>query len=184
MTDLTDDELVARCQAGSDDAFSELVTRYRTRVFGMILRTVGHAERAEDLAQDVFLRIHRGLPYFKGKARLSTWIYRIVLNVCLQERQRPVRIEVPVDTPGDDDHVPRELASHDGAFEAIELRDRLSKALAALPAQYRLLVAAHYLKGVQYEELAQAFDLPLGTVKTHLHRAKQQLRTLLTERVS
>lgn len=182
MTDLTDDELVARCQAGSDDAFSELVTRYRTRVFGMIVRTVGDPERAEDLAQDVFLRIHRGLPYFQGRARLSTWIYRIVLNVCLQERQRPARIEVPAESPGDEDHVPRELASRDGAFEAIELRDRLSKALAELPAHYRLLVAAHYLKGVQYEELAEAFDLPLGTVKTHLHRARQRLRTLLMER--
>lgn len=181
MADLSDDELVARCKDGDDDAFAALVDRYRTRVFGMILRTTGDRTRAEDLAQDVFLRVYRGLPYFQGKARLSTWIYRIVANACLSERQRPARIEVPAEDAGDEDRAPRELASRDGAFAAIELRDRLSKALARLPANYRLLVAAHYLEGVQYEELADVFGLPLGTVKTHLHRARKQLRQLLTE---
>jgi RNA polymerase sigma-70 factor (ECF subfamily) len=181
MADLTDEELVARCKDGDDDAFAALVTRYRTRVFGMITRTTGDPARAEDLAQDVFLRVYRGLPYFQGRAQLSTWIYRIVANVCASERQRPVRIEVPAEDPGDEDRAPRELASADGAFAAVELRDRLSKALAQLPENYRLLVAAHYLDGVQYEDLAEVFGLPLGTVKTHLHRAKRQLRALLTQ---
>jgi RNA polymerase sigma-70 factor (ECF subfamily) len=181
MSDVSDSELVARCQAGSDEAFEQLVARYRVRVFGLILRTIGDTRRAEDLAQDVFLRIHRGLPYFQGQAKLSTWIYRIVLNVCLAEKQRPVRIEVPVEEPGDEDHAPRELATKDPAFAALELRDRLTKALAQLAPRDRLLVAAHYLDGVQYEDLAAAMQMPLGTVKTHLYRAKQQLRRLLTE---
>ena len=72
-----------------------------------------------------------------------------------------------------------QIGSKDTAFATIELRDRLGKALARLPANYRLLVAAHYLNGVQYEELAEIFQLPLGTVKTHLHRAKRELRKLL-----
>jgi RNA polymerase sigma-70 factor (ECF subfamily) len=177
MTDLPDHELVARCRAGSDDAFAELVDRYRTRVFGLILRTVGDRSRAEDLAQDVFLRIHRGLPYFRGQAQLSTWIYRIVVNLCFQEQHRPVRIEVPAEEAGDDEHPARQLAVTDAAFKGIELRDQLSKALARLPANYRLLIAAHYLDGVQYEDLAEALDLPLGTVKTHLHRGLARLRT-------
>ncbi len=184
MADLTDHELVARCQAGSDDAFAELVGRYRTRVFGLILRTIGDRSRAEDLAQEVFLRIHRGLPYFRGRARLSTWIYRIVVNLCLQERHRPARIEVPAEEPGDDDHPPRQLAASDRAFADIELRDQLSKALAQLPPNYRLLIAGHYLDGVQYEDLAEALDLPLGTVKTHLFRARQQLRKILEQHAS
>jgi RNA polymerase sigma-70 factor (ECF subfamily) len=180
MTDPSDDALVARCKDRDDEAFGALVDRYRARVFGMILRTTGDAARAEDLAQEVFLRVYKGLPYFQGKSKLSTWIYRIVLNLCLAERQRPVRIEVPVDDPGDDDHAPRELAARDTAFANLELRDRLAKALAQLPDHYRLLVAAHYLEGVHYEQLAEMFDIPLGTVKTHLHRAKKQLRHLLT----
>jgi RNA polymerase sigma-70 factor (ECF subfamily) len=86
---------------------------------------------------------------------------------------------VPVDSAADDDGPRHELSTRDPAFADVELRDRLSKALAQLPPNYRLLIAAHYLKGVQYEELAEALSMPLGTVKTHLYRAKRQLRTLL-----
>src|ERR687887_1419779 len=82
-------ELVERCRSGDENAFQELVERYKDLVFALIARTVQDRSRAEDLAQDVFLRVHRGLPYFRGEARLSTWIYRIVVNVCAQERARP-----------------------------------------------------------------------------------------------
>src|SRR5919198_6717222 len=81
-------ELVERCRRGDEGAFQELIDRYKDLVFALIGRTVQDRSRAEDLAQDVFLRIHRGLPYFRGEARLSTWIYRIVVNVCAQERAR------------------------------------------------------------------------------------------------
>src|SRR6478672_4799516 len=79
-------ELVERCRLGDEGAFQQLVDRYKELVFALIARTVQDRSRAEDLAQDVFLRIHRGLPYFRGEARLSTWIYRIVVNACAQER--------------------------------------------------------------------------------------------------
>ena len=82
-------ELVERCRLGDEGAFQQLVDRYKELVFALIARTVQDRSRAEDLAQDVFLRIHRGLPYFRGEARLSTWIYRIVVNVCAQP-QSPV----------------------------------------------------------------------------------------------
>jgi RNA polymerase sigma-70 factor, ECF subfamily len=179
MSDLTDDDLVRLCRDGSDEAFAELVGRYRRLVFGIISRTLGDPGRAEDLAQDVFLRMHRGLPYYRGTARISTWIYRITVNVCLQDRSAPRRIEIAIDADAGTDRPSLQLGSKDAAFGAIELRDRLGKALARLPANYRALIAAHYLKGVQYEELADAFGLPLGTVKTHLHRARRELRKLL-----
>jgi RNA polymerase sigma-70 factor, ECF subfamily len=177
MSDLTDEDLVRQCQQGSDEAFTELVGRYRRLVFGIIARTTGDAAPAEDLAQDVFLRVYRGLRYFQGRARVSTWIYRITVNVCLQQRARPTRIDVPLGDERVDHTLPS--GTKDGAFSTLELRDRLGKALARLPPNYRLLVAAHYLHDVQYAELAAALDLPLGTVKTHLHRAKRQLRRLL-----
>src|ERR1700740_1566804 len=79
-------ELVERCRQDDEGAFQELVDQYKNLVFAMIARTVQDRSRVENLAQDVFLRIHRGLPYFRGEARLSTWIYRIVANVCAQER--------------------------------------------------------------------------------------------------
>ncbi|MCC7417758.1 MAG: sigma-70 family RNA polymerase sigma factor [Acidobacteria bacterium] len=175
-------ELVERCRRGDETAFQALVERYKDLVFALIARTVLDRSRAEDLAQDVFLRVHRGLPYFRGEARLSTWIYRIVANVCLQERSRPaVSIrQTPLDSPG----AQVASASIDRRFAELELRDRVEKAIARLPARARLLIAAHYLEGVRYEELADALALPLGTVKTQLFRAKQQLRRILETELS
>jgi RNA polymerase sigma-70 factor, ECF subfamily len=170
-------ELVERCRAGDERAFQELVDRYKDLVFALIARTVQDRTRAEDLAQDVFLRVHRGLPYFRGEARLSTWLYRIVANVCAQEAGKPAAVSI------EDEHVRSQVAastaSRDQRFGALELRDRLEKAIARLPANYRFLIAAHYLDGVRYEDLADALQLPLGTIKTQLYRAKQQLRRLL-----
>src|SRR5204862_7134708 len=97
-------ELVERCRRGDEGAFQELVDRYKDLVFAIIGRTIQERSRAEDLAQDVFLRIHRGLPYFRGEARLSTWIYRIVANVCVQDHTRPAA------TPLDEEHA-RDRAS-------------------------------------------------------------------------
>src|SRR6266571_5904809 len=176
MQAVNERELVERCRSGDEHAFQELVDSYKNLVFALIARTVQERSRAEDLAQEVFLRVHRGLPYFRGEARLSTWIYRIVANVCVQEQGRPVPASL------DDEKMGREVRaarSIDRRFGDFELRDRLEKAIARLPPHYRLVVAAHYLEGVRYEDLADALQIPLGTVKTQLHRAKQQLRRLL-----
>ena len=175
-----DRELIERCRAGDDTAFAELVDRYKDLVFGLIYRMVADRSQADDLAQDVFLKVHRGIPYFRGEARLSTWIFRIVQNVCIQSRSgRPA--DEPLEGTAGADAPPRQFGASDGAFAAVETRDRLDKALARLPENYRMLVIAHYLRGVQYDALAEALNLPLGTVKTHLYRAKRRLRELLEE---
>jgi RNA polymerase sigma-70 factor, ECF subfamily len=182
MEPASERELVERCRRGDEGAFQELVETYKGLVFALIARTVQDRSRAEDLAQDVFLRIHRGLPYFRGEARLSTWIYRIVANVCLQDHAKPAGAAAVDGAVSIDEQQARgrEMPSApDRRFGDLELRDRLEKAIARLPANYRLVVAAHYLDGMRYEDLAEALQLPLGTVKTQLHRAKQQLRRLL-----
>ncbi|MDE3153774.1 MAG: sigma-70 family RNA polymerase sigma factor [Acidobacteriota bacterium] len=179
MDTFSEDEVVRRCRAGDEEAFRELVDHYKDLVFAFLAQTGLASDRAEDLAQEVFLRVHRGLPYFRGEARLSTWIYRIVANVFAQEVSKP-RLpvhsldsgETPVDSRPD-------LGRPDRRFSDLELRERLEKAIRQLPVQYRLLIAGHYLKGVSYEDLADMFNLPLGTVKTQLYRAKRQLRHLL-----
>ena len=179
MDRLDEQALLDRCRGGQDDAaFAELVDGYKDLVFGMIYRLIKDRSQADDLAQEVFLKVHRGLPYFRGDARLSTWIYRIVFNVCSQERSRPRAIEVPLD-PGDGRR-PIDPGGVDSAFGDLEVRDRLERAMATLPDNYRFLVAAHYLRGVDYKALAEALDIPIGTVKTHLHRAKRLLRERLT----
>ncbi len=178
MEPVNERELVERCRRGDEGAFQELVDGYKNLVFALIARTVQDRTRAEDLAQEVFLRIHRGLPYFRGEARLSTWIYRIVANVCVQERGQNASAAGVVSLD-DERAAVRPPGVADRQFSDLELRDRLEKAIARLPAQQRLLVAAHYLQGVRYEDLAEALRMPLGTVKTQLFRAKQQLRRLL-----
>ena len=172
-------ELVERCRSGDEAAFQELVDAFKNLVFALIARSIQDRTRADDLAQDVFLRIHRGLTYFRGDARLSTWIYRIVANVCSEQRaKRPAPLgQVSLDDERHGAGAVRGAA--DRQFGDLELRDRLEKAIARLPQNQRLLIAAHYLQGVQYEDLAEAFNMPLGTVKTQLYRAKRQLRRLL-----
>jgi len=157
--DVEDRELIERCRSGDDTAFGELVDRYKDLVFGLVYRMVADRSLAEDLAQDVFLKVHRGIPYFRGEARLSTWIFRIVQNVCVQARSRRPADEPLEGTPRPDTPV-REFGSEDRAFGDVETRDRLTKALS---------------------QLAEALNLPLGTVKTHLYRAKRRLRELLEE---
>ena len=168
-------DLVERCRRGDEGAFQQLVDEHKRLVVALIARTIPDRSRVEDVSQDVFLRIYRGLPYFRGESRLSTWIYRIVANACVQEQsRRPAPVSMD-----DDRRRPAAPAAADRQFSDLELRERLEKAVARLPSNYRLLVAAHYLEGVRYEDLAEALDLPLGTIKTQLYRAKQQLRRIL-----
>lgn len=167
-------ELLKRCREGDEQAFRELVERFKGLVFALVARSVREPARAEELAQDVFVRVYRGLPSFRGDSRLSTWIYRIVVNVVTAERRGIVT--EPLEGSGE---IPREFGARDPAFDDLALRDRMDKAIRELPVNYQVLINGHYLKGMRYEELAEALDLPLGTVKTHLHRAKRQLRHLL-----
>jgi RNA polymerase sigma-70 factor (ECF subfamily) len=176
MADFDERALIERCRKGDDEAFGELVARNKDLVYSLVSRLTSDRSQVDDLAQEVFLKVHRGLPYFRGDARLSTWIYRIVSNVCFQARGRPRR-EQSIDAGPE--RRPREPGAADAAFAHLELKDRLEKAIAQLPEQERFLIAAHHLKGVQYEALAEALGMPLGTVKTHLHRAKRRLRELL-----
>jgi len=168
--------LLARCRQGDEAAFRELVDQYKGLVFALITRSIANRARAEEVAQDVFLKVHKGLPYFRGESRLSTWIYRIVVNALSQER--PDLAGISLDDEGDG-RPKWEPASDDRAFGDLVLRDRLQKAIEQLPVRYQVLINGHYMKGMRYEELAEALDLPMGTVKTHLHRAKRALRRLL-----
>src|SRR5688572_8948591 len=110
-----DAELIARCRSGDDAAFAAVVDRYKDLVCGLIYRMVPDRNVADDLAQEVFLKVHRGIPYFRGEARLSTWIFRIVQNVCSQARQRGV-VEEPLDGNGRADAAIRQFGSPDRAF--------------------------------------------------------------------
>ena len=178
MEESGDQALVELCRSGSDAAFRQLVDRHKSLVYGVILRTVADRSSVDDLAQEVFLRVYKGLPAFRGESSLSTWLFRITRNVCAEVRDQRQFLR-SLDSVEDDKQPRIKLGTPDRAFSDLELRDRLDKALAQLPSAVRFMVSAHYLGGQKYEDLAQALDLPIGTLKAHLHRAKRRLRTLL-----
>jgi RNA polymerase sigma-70 factor (ECF subfamily) len=182
MNEAEEREIIRRCRDGDETAFAALVDGHKDLVFALAMRLTGTCDLAEDLAQETFLRVHRGLPYFRGEARLGTWIYRIVANLATETRfRRPARAQDVSLDERDGRRPLREPGREDEAFADLELRDRLEKAIARLPEHYRLLVAGHYLKGARYEDLAEAAGVPIGTVKTHLYRAKRMLRTFLED---
>ena len=178
MADFDEQSLIERCRAGDDAAFSELVDRYKNLVYALVYRMVPDRSRTDDLAQDVFLKVYRGLPVLPWRrAAVDVDLSHRAERRVLQARtQRRPEVSLEPDANG---RVRIEPAAADAAFAELETRDRLEKAIQQLPDNYRLLIAAHYLQGVQYEDLAAALNIPLGTVKTHLHRAKRRLREIL-----
>ncbi len=168
--------LVARACDEDRAAFAELVRRHQGRVRGLLLRLAKDRALADDLAQEVFLRAYRGLVGFQGRSAFGTWLYRIAYNVYLNNRTRVRRFcELP------DDYDTRTVAP-ESALSAprSDLRRDLAAAIETLPERYRAVVVLYYLEEVSYPEIADILSVPLGTVKTHLHRAKRLLRQQMT----
>lgn len=169
---LPEPALVVRAGRGDRAAFAELVRRHQAKVRALLLRLCGDRSLADDLAQEVFLRAHRGLVGFEGRSSFGTWVYRISYNVYLNHRTRtrsfaalPEDYDVRAAAPDDALSAPR-----------ADLRRDLVAAIAELPERYRAVIVLYYLQEVSYPEIAEILELPLGTVKTHLHRAKRLLR--------
>jgi RNA polymerase sigma factor, sigma-70 family len=188
MAGSADQELVRRFQDGDTDAFSELVRRYQDRVFTICYRWLGDREVAAEVAQDVFVAVFRSLGRFRGEARLSTWLTRITVNHCknrrLYHRRRARDRHEPLEGLRGDDLPPRQLA-HEGPGTdrkalVSEAEDALSEALAALDDDHRAIVVLRDIDGLAYEEIAELLDLPRGTVKSRLHRARAELARVLT----
>jgi RNA polymerase sigma-70 factor (ECF subfamily) len=176
ITELDDDALIERAANGGDNAaFAELVRRHQGRVRGLLLRLTNNATLADDLAQEVFLRAYRGLVGFEGRSRFSTWIYRIAYNVFLNHRTRSK--ELAALPPGFETNAP--APDSELSASRLDMRRDLAAAIVELPERYRVVVTLYYLEDVSYPEIAEVLDLPLGTVKTHLHRAKKLLRDRL-----
>ena len=167
-----DAQLVAACRRGESRALEAHDHQYKRRVFGLVYRNVG-ASDAEEVAQDVFVRVFRGLPQFRGDSALGTWIYRLAVNAALsQVARRSRRNEVSDDalssiaSPGDVRRDPR-------------LAERVETAMADLPAGYRAILVLHDVEGLSHEECAAILDCRVGTCKSQLHKARAKMRELL-----
>lgn len=182
LSELADEDLVALAQAESGhEAFTVLLERYQHGICRFVARMAGPIG-SEDLAQDVFIRACQALPRFRGDSSFRTWLYRIAHNRCCSElRRRGRRIEtVPLDAADAEPARHALLASTPADFADDIVRQdfsaRVAAHVAALPLPYRQLLTLFYVDEMQYEEIAAVLDVPLGTVKTWLHRARLRLR--------
>lgn len=162
--------------AGNDAAFDELVLRYRRRVFGICLRYFRDAGDAEDAAQDAFISLYRRASTYSGTAAFSTWMYRVATNACNDVARKRARRPVA----GGDVERLSETASTDDLLANRELGVELESALATLSPEYREVIVLHDVVGLPYEEIAARTTLPVGTVKSRIHRGHARLAAELT----
>ena len=180
----SDAELVERALHGTQDAYRALVDRHAPAVLNVIGRIVREAGVAEELAQDTFVKAFGALRSFDPAFKFTNWILRIAHNTAIDHlrRRRPDTVSIDEDVPGQAviealaDQ--REASPFDRAAHA-DLRADLEGALAALRPEYRRMVVMRYLEDLSYEDIAEILDLPLGTVKSHLHRARAEMARLM-----
>ncbi|MBL8046944.1 MAG: sigma-70 family RNA polymerase sigma factor [Anaerolineales bacterium] len=165
---------------GDVEAFGRLVNEHQRFVYNLALRALGQPQDAEDVAQEAFVRAWLGLPNFRGQARFSTWLYRIVTNLCYN---RLPRLRKDLSALGDESlpDIPDETAPPHTQLESEERRTFLHHAIEQLPESYKLLVTLRFQQELSYEEIATITSLPLGTVKTGIFRARARLRQALND---
>ena len=190
QADVSELDLVKRCQAGHTEAFDELVTRYRTRVFSMIYNMVHSEQDAWDLAQDSFVKAWRSIKRFRGRSSFYTWIYRIVMNVTIDWlRKKQVKgagaefddaVELKEIDPASRT-VPKADALPFETMERSEIRARIEKAIAQLSAEHRAVILMKEIEQMQYHEIAEALGCSIGTVMSRLFYARKKLQNLLRD---
>ncbi|MDI3297908.1 MAG: sigma-70 family RNA polymerase sigma factor [Bacillota bacterium] len=176
--------LVERARRGDVAAFEELIRPELARIYGAAARLVGRQE-AEDLVQEAVLRAFRSLDGFRGGARFATWLYRIVVNLCVDHGRRRSRREWREEPLEATERAAEGAAGagHDpeAALLAAERQQLVQAALAELPADYRVVILLRDVEGLTYEEVAELTGLPLGTVKSRVFRGRRALRERLAE---
>jgi RNA polymerase sigma-70 factor (ECF subfamily) len=185
MSDLADEDLVERCRADDHSAFAAIVDRYKDRVYWLVRRMTGSSD-AEDLTQEVFLRAYRAVPALRSGATLKTWLFKIAHNLCLTELDKRGRRgeHLSVEEEGDERLHSLMAETSERLEDQVEKRDfarRVLEAVEQLPVHYRTVLTLYYIDEAKYEEIADVMGIPLGTVKTYIHRARLRLRNLVIE---
>jgi RNA polymerase sigma-70 factor (ECF subfamily) len=178
-----DQELVAQAAAGSREAFDDLVRRHQVAIVTLARALTNGSADAEDLAQDVFVRVWRSLHGFRGDSTFRTWLHRIAVNVIHSHHGRVSRLRqlFPATKASDDpEDDPIERAPDPIDMETdVVLRDAIDKALAALPEELRVAVTLRDVQGLDYKEIAGVLGIPIGTVESRIFRGRQRLKPLL-----
>jgi RNA polymerase sigma-70 factor (ECF subfamily) len=177
LTARSDAQLVAGALEGREKAFRELVERYHPVAFAVVRSVVGDREDVEDVVQEVFIKVYKGLSHFRGDAKFSTWIYRIARNEAINAARKKVITGQPVEETVIESPVG---SRPDEQFHQKAERSHLEGYLARLDENYRTVLELRYLGERSYAEIGEAMELPIGTVKSYIHRAKIELKRLMT----
>jgi len=179
-----DRELVDRARDGSQEAFADLVRRYQVRIFNLARVSTRNDADAEDVAQEIFVRVYRGLRSFRGDSAFRTWLYRIAVNVTRTRAGRPSlfgwfrRVE-PEEVGGAD---PLDaLPGADAVEDSVAYRDAIDHALGRLTPDLRMAVTLRDIEGLEYREIADVLGVPVGTVMSRISRGREKLRPMLAE---
>jgi RNA polymerase sigma-70 factor (ECF subfamily) len=190
QADVSELDLVKRCQAGQADAFDELVVRYRTRIFGMIYNMVHNEQDAWDLAQDSFVKAWKSMKRFRGQSSFYTWMYRIVMNVTIDWlRKKQIKgagaefddsIQLKEIDPASKT-VPKPDALPYERMERSEIRAQIDNAISQLTPEHRAVILMKEIEEMQYHEIAEALGCSIGTVMSRLFYARKKLQALLKD---
>ena len=185
----TDQEIVAQAREGREAAYRELIRRYERPVFSLILRMVRDHQLAEDLAQETFIKALNAIASYRPEFKFSSWIFKIANNAAIDHLRRRELDTLSIDgapnaTSADDIEATALQVGDRGEsplaeLEARELGTAIERAIGQLRPEYRSCIMLRHVEGMAYEEIAQLLDLPLGTVKTYIHRARHELRDIL-----
>ena len=181
------DDVIRAAAGGDREAFAALVEEYQKPVYNLCLRMVGNQEDAADLAQEAFLRVWKGLPFFKFDSAFTTWLYRLTNNVCIDFLRRQKRYTAVSTTFLDDDEQEQDMQLEDPAqgpeAQAIHREDKaaLEQAMDTLEVEYRQALTLRAVNGLSYAEIAQVLDVKEGTVKSRISRAREKLRKKLLD---
>lgn len=186
---LPDADVVHLAQQGRELAFRELVRRYERPVFSLVFRMVRDRETAEDLAQDAFVKVLNHIDKYSPEFKFSSWLFKIANNVAIDHLRRRRLDTISMDgsphasTASEVEATTLNLAADQESaldeLEAKELGSAIERAIAKLRPEYRACIMLRHVEGRSYEEIAATLDLPLGTVKTYIHRARHELRKAL-----
>jgi RNA polymerase sigma-70 factor, ECF subfamily len=179
----SDEQIVERALAGDADAFGEIVRRWERRIFALAFGMLGREEEARDATQETFLSAFRNLRGFRGEAKVSSWLHRIAINQCItRQRRAKVRGETALEDETETAATPFLAPAHQSPARAAESRQRteiVRRAVEALPAELRQVVVMKEFEELTFQEIAEALDLPLSTVKSRLYTALRQLQMRL-----
>jgi RNA polymerase sigma-70 factor (ECF subfamily) len=180
-----DHRLIAECLQGRTAAFGELVCRYQDRLFNTVYRLVDNAEDAQDVVQEAFLNAYQSLDTFKGDSQFYTWLYRIAFNtaISLKRKQKAaVSMHTVKEDGGDVEPVDAsEFSQPEHAMQRAEQESRVQRALSRLSAEHRAVLIMKDMEGQKYETMAEILEVPIGTIRSRLHRARMELRELLRQ---